>query len=128
MFKIFKKILPAVIVFCLIILPQLSFAALVPCGGSGEGAKPCEFKDLVTLFDNVINFLLVDVLAPLGALALAFVGISFLTAQGNPSAANKAKETLWDVLYGILIALAAYAIIETIFSVLTNWDKIPSIL
>jgi type IV secretory pathway VirB2 component (pilin) len=106
--------------------PYFSFAAdpLVPCGTS-QGA-PCEFKDLAELFSRVMNFLLFTVMVPLAVLSIAFVGFQYLTAVGNPSKLAKAHDVLWDVLFGIFIALAAWLIINTIFSVLTG-NGLPSI-
>ncbi len=67
-----------------------------------------------------MHFLLVDILIPLATLAIAFVGIQYITAVGNPGKLEKAHGVLIDVLWGIFIAIAAYAIIQTIFTVLTG--------
>ena len=107
------------------ILPCFVFAAIVPpCGTINT---PCQLKDLETLFQNIMNFLLKTVMAPLAIMALAFAGFKYMTARGNPSEIAKVHDILGSVLLGIIIALAAYAVIETIFVVLTRAGKITSI-
>ncbi|MBI3631953.1 MAG: hypothetical protein HY225_00695 [Candidatus Vogelbacteria bacterium] len=107
------------------LLPLFTFASLVPnCTLPGDPTDlttggPCRFQDLITLYQNVMGFLL-SILIPIAILAIAFIGIQYLTALGNPSKLEKVHETAKDVLWGILIALAAYAIINTIFKVLTQ--------
>ena len=101
-------------------------SGLVPCGHKADRSDACKFSDLETLFSKVMNFLLFTVLVPLATLSIAFVGIQYVTAAGNPSKLAKAHELLQDILLGILIALAAYAIIQTIFIVLTG-GGLPSL-
>lgn len=134
-----KKFFYIIFLFVLIsgVFPQDAFslevpAGLVPCGTdidtqTGAVRNPCAFGDLAGLFQNVMQFLLIKVMVPLATLAIVFVGIQYLTAAGNPSKLTKAHDTLWDVLYGIIIAIAAYAIVETIFIILTNYQKLPGI-
>lgn len=117
-----------VLIFFVLFLPCLVLAApLVPCGTSEVGSQPCTFGNLADLFNRVMDFLLRVVLIPLAVMAIVFVGIQYVTAAGNPAKLSKAHEVLWDVLLGILIALAAWAIINTIFNVLTNFGGLPSI-
>lgn len=115
-----------VLISTLVFLPSLSHGAegLVPCGTTG--GQPCGFSDLVVLFQRVMNFLLWRVMVPLATLSIAFVGVQFITATGNPGKLDKAKTILWDVLFGIFIALAAWLIINTIFTVLTG-SGLPSV-
>lgn len=115
------------LLFLFLASPYFGFAAepLIPCGGTGQ--ESCEFSDFAKLFNNVMNFLLVVVMVPVATLSIVFVGIQYMTAFGNPGKLSKAHETLMDVLWGIFIAIAAYAIIRTIFIILTNYGGLPSI-
>ena len=124
--KIIAELSASFLLLTTVIMPYSVFAApLIPCGT--KTTAPCTFADLVKLFNNVMNFLLVTVLIPAATLAIVFVGIQYLTAMGNPGKLAKAHDTLKDVLIGIFIAIAAYAIIETIFIVLSKFGGIPSI-
>lgn len=104
----------------------LAVGGLVPCDETSNSGKGCQFSDLVTLFQKVMDFLLWTVMVPLATIAIAFVGVQYMTAVGNPTKLAKAHEVLWDVLLGIFIALAAWLIINTIFTVLTG-SGLPSI-
>ncbi len=87
----------------------------------------CQFSDLVILLNNIINFLLFSVMIPAATLSIAVIGFQYLAAAGNPGKLAKVHELFKDVLWGIFLALAAYSIIELIFSVLTKAGTIPSI-
>ncbi len=85
-------------------------------------AGSCGLSDLNELFQKVMNFLLVDVMTPLAALAIAFAGFQYFTAVGNPSKLARVHEMFIDILWGIFLAIAAWLIIETIFSTIA---KVP---
>ncbi|MDO8492929.1 MAG: hypothetical protein Q7S19_00035 [bacterium] len=124
-----KKIFLAISLLLFVTAPYLTFAAggLIPCDENSNGRKGCQFKDFVPLFKGVMDFLLVGVLIPAATIAIAVVGIQYLTAVGNPGKLAKAHEVLIDVLWGIFIAIAAWAIVDTIFSVLTKAGTLPPI-
>ena len=109
-----KKVITVLIVF---FLPSiLSAAALVPdCGG-----QPCSLEKLGTLFGNVMQFLISDILVPISIISLAIIGYQYLTAMGNPGKLAKVHELFLNVLWGILVALAAWAVIELIFTTLSG--------
>lgn len=95
----------------LLSLPLVVSAQLVPCGGAGD---PCEFSDLITLINNIINFLLFYLLMPLAAIMFAAAGFMIVTAGGDSGKISQAKEIFGSVLKGILIAFTAWLIVKTI--------------
>lgn len=87
-----------------------SSTGLIPCDGSE--ANPCNFGTLMTLVSTVINFLLFSVAMPLAAISFMIAGYIMVTAGGNESKVTTAKTIFYYVLIGLIIALAAWLIVE----------------
>ncbi|MCR4275039.1 MAG: pilin [Candidatus Campbellbacteria bacterium] len=109
-----------------VLVPLVSFAAIVPCGGPPPQTA-CTFNDLVLLVNNVINFLLYTVALPISAALFAWAGILYLTAAGDMGKISKAHEIFKNVFFGLIIALAGFLIIDLITNVLTGrgWSANP---
>jgi hypothetical protein len=87
-------------------------ADLIPCDGTA--AHPCGFDELLQLVENVMHFLLFDMVLPISAILFAYVGFLFLTSGSNPGNRDKAKKILWKLVAGLVISLSAWLIIRTI--------------
>ncbi len=97
---------------------------LVPCNNTPvEGKIPdkelCGFKALMTLINNIINFILFRLAVPIAAIMCAYAGILMLTAGGE-SAGNrtKAKGVFTNALLGLVIAAGAWLIVKTLLTIL----------
>lgn len=125
-----------IFILALFIAPLVDVHAqggLIPCGrsGDGPGSEPCTFCHLYQLVKKTIDFLIL-VIMPLGVLALAWGGITFITAGGSEANVARGKEIIWNTIVGIIIALAAWLIVNTILatlidpsSSLTAWYEFP---
>ncbi|USN95078.1 MAG: hypothetical protein H6791_01480 [Candidatus Nomurabacteria bacterium] len=94
---------------------------LVHCGGYGADGNPeypCNFEFVIGTMENVIDFLLFTIAMPLAALAFMYAGFLYLTAGSNPGNVSKAKKIFWNVLWGLVIALAAWLAIYTLMTML----------
>jgi len=118
-----KKILGVVTflsVLLVIMAPMYVFAAIVPCSGSralGEPAQPgggCDFTDVIALIKNIVKFLVFSLAVPLAAISFAIAGVMILTAGGNTGQVEKAKEIFWNVLWGLIVALSAWLVVNAI--------------
>lgn len=92
-------------------------AGLVPCGGfddNGTLEPACDFSHLVLMAERIIDFLLYTIAMPLAAVAFAYAGFLYLTAGPNPGNVGKAKKIFLNVLWGLIIALAAWLIVNTL--------------
>ncbi len=98
--------------------------ALVPCSGTGP-AFGCRACDLVTLAQNVINFLLfVSVL--IAVLLMSLAGFKAVMSGGH-HASEVVVGTATNILFGILLALAAWLIVDTCLKILMeNPDAGPT--
>ncbi len=85
---------------------------------SKEIKNPCDFNHLMQLVNNVIDFLLFWLATPLIALILVYAGILMLTSGGSTESVTKVKKIIKNVVFGYIIALAAWLIIHTILTTL----------
>jgi hypothetical protein len=124
-----KFLIPILIflsVFLILIMPAVSLAqadpnqGLIPCGRSpgpnvpNSVTKPCEFKDFMTLINNVIRFILFKMVVPIAAIMFAYAGVLLVTSGGSEEQKTKAKNIFTNVAIGLIIAIAAWLIIHTI--------------
>ncbi len=112
-----KKLILLVTSYCLLVtclvFPQFVFAkGLVPCGGQGE--PMCTLCDFATLANNIIEFMLFKLILPIGTLVLMYAGIMFMANASNPGNIEKAKKIFSTTIIGIVIALSAWLVINTI--------------
>ena len=87
-------------------------SGLIPCGNATQSA--CTFDDLVKLAQNVINFLIFKIAAPIAAVMFAYAGFLWVTNGGNESKISQAREIFWAVFIGFVVALAAWLTINMI--------------
>ena len=104
-------IVPMTLVLALFLPVYASAAPLVPCNGTTE---PCTFVKIIELVKNIIKFLVFSLAVPLAAISFAIAGVMILTAGGNTGQVEKAKEIFWNVLWGLIVALSAWLIVNAI--------------
>ena len=97
-------------------LPVMVYAVtpFVPC----DGPKDCNWDKLVTLIDNVLDFLLNTMVIPIAGIMFAYAGFLFITSGANPGQRGKAKSIFMNVLWGFIIAVAAWALVKLILTTL----------
>lgn len=98
-------------------------AGRVPCGGTGEPL--CNLCDLVSLGNNIVDFLLFKLALPLVVLTIIFAGIEFLSANGNSGKIEAGKKALRMAVLGLLIAFSAWLIVDFVLGILLDKNYIP---
>ncbi len=112
-----KKVLGHVVVAGILFAPLFVMGAgLVPCGEKGN---ECGLSDLITLGNNVIEFLIM-IAALIAVILLAIGGFKLVISRGNPAAMEQAKSRIWNVFIGFVIILIAYLVVQTILTLLTG--------
>lgn len=81
-------------------------------------ANPCDWDALLELVNNVVHFILFDMLVPIAAIMFCYCGFLMLTSGGEPAKKTQAKKIFSNVVWGLVIAIAAWLIIETLLTVL----------
>lgn len=100
-------------------------SGLIPCGNDESSGKvtagqECTYDDLIKLAQTVINFLIFGLAAPLGAIMFAYAGYLYITNGGNESQIKQAHDTFLYVFWGLIVALAAWLLVNFIFQFLVD--------
>ncbi len=113
---------------------QPSGAGLVPCGVTQDSplstekdvgvATECEACHLVQLTQNIIHFL-IGLAVSIAVLMFAWAGILFFTSNANPEKINKGKRIFGQTLFGFLLALCAWIIVNTLLFILIDQQQFP---
>lgn len=98
----------------LMALAQPSFVGDVApeCGDAG-GSGMCGYCDLMTLAQRVIEFLVFFGIV-VAILMIIYAGVLYLGSAGNSSQVSKAHSVLRSAIFGLVIVLASYLIINLI--------------
>lgn len=113
---------PILIVFLLlIIIPIISMAAGTDPAPAPTGLVPCStgcgFQDILTLVNNVIDFLLTKMVIPIAAIMFAYAGFELVSSGGSTEKKGIAKKVFTDAVVGLIIAVAATLIVKLILSI-----------
>lgn len=102
---------------------------LVPCG-PGTSKPSCDLCDLFVLFDNIIDFLLLDIVPPLAIFVLAVAGIMYIGAffeilPGGFQTVSKAKSIFTAVIIGLFLIYGAWFIVGLFLKAigLADWTQ-----
>ncbi|MGB9726568.1 MAG: hypothetical protein ACP5OX_00680 [Minisyncoccia bacterium] len=91
-------------------------AGLVPCGGPEE--PECTICDLLVLLQNIIEFVIRAAFI-ICIVLIIYGGFRWLLSFGNKDNIAIGQKTIFNALVGLLIVLAAWLIIHTIFWLLS---------
>lgn len=108
------------LVLAILVLPALASAQLIPCGQTVNGAipHPCTFNDLVTLVNNMVDFIFIKISLPLAAIMFTYAGFKLMFSGGQVEAKSKAISIFTNVAIGLIIIAGSWVIIHTIISIL----------
>ncbi len=122
--KLYKKYISTLFLIFGIFAPFFASArTIIPCE-TVENPGHCNFDSLMTLINNVIDFLLKDMAVPLAAIAFAYGGFLLISSGGSSEAKTKAKHVLISVVTGFIIALASWVIVKFILYMLGANDAL----
>ena len=84
-----------------------------------------ELIDLFHIIGNVIEIALILV----GVIAVIYLimgGIKYITAKGDEEATGTAKATITYAIIGLVIAIAAYLVVQFVWKSFTGQEKLPT--
>lgn len=93
---------------------------LVNCG---NGTTPCAWKDLFTLINTVITFLIFTLGVPLVTMVIVVSGVMLVWNPNKSTAQSVWKNRLQTALLGLVIMLSAWLIVKAVVWGLTGGDK-----
>jgi len=88
---------------------------LVPCGNPGQ--EPCQFKHLLDLISNVVNYVFLLVI-PIAAGVFIFIGFRYITSGDNAKLKSMLKGHIGNLVIGIIIVLVAWLAVATLLRAL----------
>ncbi len=113
-------------------LPLAAHAGGIPFFGpiipqTGEIATcPGNWSLLLTVVNNIMSFLLTMAIVFLAPIMIAVAGFQYVTSAGNPGGISKAHTMLTGTVVGIVVALAAWIMVDAIMAVLYNPSTVGS--
>lgn len=102
----------------LLLIPSLFLPAvagaqgLVHCGGHGQA--PCTFCDFFVMFNNVITFVLTQLVPPIAILMVVIAGGMLLLGGSNPNTMGQGKKVITSVVVGLVLIYGAWIITNTV--------------
>jgi len=120
-----KKIFLLISLFFLILslTPVFTNAAIVPCGNPGQAQ--CTITDFFVMLNNIYNFIVWNIAAPLAILGLTIGGIFMMISAGNPQLLGTGKNILKMAIIGLVLVFCSWIIVNTILTALGykgNWS------
>jgi len=133
-----RRSIPLVIVavgFFISLLILLAPDALAQAGPLYPGCSgiDCQFCHLMSLADRIVRYLIL-IAVPIVALLFSYAGFLYMSSQGSEEKIGKAKTIFKDVLFGFIIALLGFVIVDTVIKTLGNgffsgpsWNEIQCV-
>lgn len=118
--KKFAQILGFAFVLLLILLPFISSADLITCGGPTD-SKMCDFNSFIGTLNFIIEWL-IKIAVVIFTLTLVWGGYLYVTSGANPGNKDKAKKVLWNTFLGFIIMISAWLIVHTLLKMLVGAD------
>ncbi len=112
-------------------LPHITHAIqLIPCNGGVTGYDAsgnaqydeCTWDDLLTLINNVIDFIIYTVVVFWAGIVFTWGGFLILTSGDNPGKRKQAKAMFINLIIGVIIVLIAWLGIHAILTALGCTD------
>ena len=117
---LWKKKLPLLIPFGILIMGFFTFAACPPEGINGRYCNPLgTTSDIIALIKKILETLLA-ITIPLAVLAIILSGLYYIinSVSGNSSKTSQAKGTLKNILIGSILVVGANALALAIINFL----------
>jgi hypothetical protein len=108
-----KKTILIVSLFVLSVPFLASANGLVPCGGADD---PCTLCDFFVLINNVIKFVMIQLVPPLAVLMILIGGVMYFMGGISSTMLSQAKSTFTAVVIGLLIVYTAWILVNTIMT------------
>lgn len=78
-----------------------------------DGGRMCNFTDLMSMINRIINYIFVLVL-PIAAIIFAYAGYLYIVSAGDPQKRTAAKNAMTKLVIGIVIIMMAWILVKTI--------------
>jgi len=90
-----------------------------------NGPEQCQFSDLITLVQNVLDWLII-ISVPIAGLMFAYAGWLYISAQGDTTKIQSAHKVFVNVGIGLALVIGAWVIVYTIATAVLDTRIIDS--
>jgi hypothetical protein len=108
----------------LLLAPLIAHAAGIPYFGpiipSNDASCPGNWALLITVVNNIIALALTIAVIFIAPLLIAYAGFLYLTSGASPANRGKANGVLTNTIVGLVVALAAWIIVDAVMAALYN--------
>lgn len=129
------KILLALFILFVVISPTIVSAADIfkikiwegtSCAGSGGGGptSSCSLCDALIVASNIIESLF-KVAILVSTVMIIYGAIRLMTSGGSENSVTEGRDAIKNAIIGLVIALAAWIIINTLLHILTGTPNLP---
>jgi len=99
-------------------VPDATGTGIIPCHNK------CDLNSVLALINNLIDFLITDVLLVIIIIMFIYAGFKYVTSQGNPGKTANLKGMIGHIVGGLVIILCAWLVVKTILVVLGYKDAL----
>ena len=99
------------------LVPQVCTSVSPPVPGQAPHTY-CGWNDFMALVNNIITFILRDMVIPIAAIMSAYAGFLMVGSAGSSESRTKAKKICTNAVIGLIIALVAWLVISLILVIL----------
>ena len=78
-------------------------------------SDPCTLTSAMVLIRKLIHFVAIDLSLPIAAIGFAIAGGMYMMSAVSSDKRKKAKDVILYIVYGLLIVISAWLIVEAIF-------------
>ena len=116
----FRTLAVTALVLFITLVPHVYAASLwtgakcgsdTPISSTGGPTGPCSLCDLFIVGTNVINFL-VEAAVLIATGMIVWGAVKLILARGSPDAITGARDVMKEAVFGLMIALAAWVIVD----------------
>jgi hypothetical protein len=83
---------------------------------TGDYENPCGFDAFLAMINRLIDFITVELAAPLFAVIFTYAGFMYLLAGAKPDKKTLAKKIIFNSLKGFGLVLSSWIIVKTILT------------
>lgn len=106
-----------------IVIPHFAHAAIPffgPIIPDGINRCPLGWGAVILVINNIIELALTIAIVAIAPVMLAWAGFLMMTQSTSIGSVSKAKSLIWNTVIGIVIALAAWLIVDALLVAFTN--------
>lgn len=97
--------------------PLVTNSPLVTYDGVSEKGEPCGFDELLAMIERILKWI-IQIAFLIAVIMFLFTGFKILKAGGKVEELTKTKESMLNIVIGIVLIACAWLIVGVVFDIL----------